>query len=225
MNVKIQLLALLFLISGLKLFADEPDSAYIFAYTTGKHNNTAGLQIAWSIDRENWHGIGPEFRFLGSDFGAWGSQKKMISPFLFQDKNGLYHCLWTLNNETGQMAHAASSDLINWKRQSYPEVQETGNVLYLEASFNSDKNNYLITWQSENNGQTKFYKTTTTDFKNYSVAGEATQSDRRYSRENVVVNGEKQTGVILKTSWSTIDALIKWQQWSKFHEQERADNM
>ena len=51
------------------VFANEPDSAYVFAYTTGKQNNTAGLHFAWSIDTKNWHGIGPEFRFLASDFG------------------------------------------------------------------------------------------------------------------------------------------------------------
>ena len=119
----------------------NPHNKTYYMITT---NVGAGLHIAWSVDRENWHGIGPEFRFLGSDFGTWGSQKKMINPFLFQDKNGLFHCLWTLNNETGQFAHAASDDLFNWKRQSYPEVLENGNITALEASFDSDKKTYLI---------------------------------------------------------------------------------
>ena len=224
MKVKIHFIGILILISGFRLFGNEPDSAYIFAYTTAKHNNTTGLQVAWSIDRENWHGIGPEFRFLGSDFGAWGSQKKMFNPFLFQDENGLYHCLWTLNNETGQLAHAASEDLINWKRQSYPEVQEDGNVLDLEVSFDADNKNYLITWLSEQNGQAMIFKTTTSDFKNYSATKDATASDRRNVRESILLDGEMQKGVIKKVSWSTIAALIKWEQWSKFHEQERADN-
>ena len=224
MKGKILNITFIFLISVLKLFANEPDSAFIFSYTSGKHNNTAGLNFAWSIDRENWHGIGPEFRFLGSDFGAWGSQKKMISPFLFQDNDKVYHCLWTLNNETGQFAHSASTDLINWKRQSYPEVHGNGNVLDLEVSFDSDHKNYRITWQSEQNGQKKIFKTTTNDFKNYSVTVEATQSDRLNTRETIQIDGENQKGLITKISWSKIDALIKWQQWSKFHEQERADN-
>ena len=224
MRGKLLFITFIFLISGLKLFASEPDSAYIFSYTSGKHNNTAGLNFAWSIDRENWFGIGPEFRFLGSDFGAWGSQKKMIDPFVFQDENGLWHCLWTLNNESGQFAHAASSDLINWKRQSYPEVMENGNILDLEVSFNSNEKNYLITWQSEQNGQTKIFKTTTTDFKNYAATTQAAISDRLNTRETIYIEGGKQEGVIVKLPWSKIDALIKWQQWSKFHEQERADN-
>lgn len=224
MKHKLILVSILLLISGFGVFANEPDSAYIFAYTSGKHNNTAGLHIAWSVDRENWHGIGPEFRFLGSDFGAWGSQKKMINPFLFQDKNGLYHCLWTLNNETGQFAHAASDDLFNWKRQSYPEVLGNGNVTALEASFDADKKNYLITWQSESEGQKKLYKTSTSDFKNYAGTEVANEKERLNMREIVLVNGEKQEGTIVKIPWKQIDALIKWQQWSRFHEEERADN-
>lgn len=224
MKSKTILIAVFLLISGTGVFANEPDSAYIFAYTSGKHNNTAGLHYAWSADRENWHGIGPEFRFLGSDFGAWGSQKKMINPFLFLDNNGLYHCLWTLNNETGQFAHAASDDLYNWKRQSYPEVLENANVTALEASFNADKKTYLITWRSESEGQKKLYKTSTSDFKNYTATAAANEKERLNLREIVLVDGEKQEGTIVKILWKQIDALIKWQQWSRFHEEERADN-
>lgn len=224
MKGKIILIALFFLIQGLGVFANEPDSAYIFAYTSGKHNNTAGLQIAWSVDRQNWHGIGPEFRFLGSDFGAWGSQKKMFEPFLFQDKSGLWHCVWTLNSGIGQFAHAASDDLYNWKRQSYPEVMESGTVSELEVAFDNIKKYYVVTWIGEAAGQKKLFKTTTTDFKTYSATEAATESERLNTRKTVVVEGEKQVGVIAKIPWKQIDSLIKWQQWSRFHEEERADN-
>ena len=225
MKGKTILIAVFFLISGLRIFANEPDSAYLFVYTSGKQNHTAGLHYAWSTDRENWHGIGPEFRFLGSDFGAWGSQKKMFDPFIFCDENGLWHCLWTLNNETGQFAHAASKDLYNWKRQSYPEVHENGNVSGLEVSFDINKKKYLITWLSEPGGQRKFYKTTTLDFKNYTGTEVADEQERLNARDSVFMEGAKQEGRIVKVPWNLIEALIKWPQWSQFHEEERADNM
>jgi len=214
----------LFLFSSLAK-ANEPDSAYIFSYTTGKHNNTAGLHYAWSVDKENWHTIGPEFRFLFSDFGSWGTQKKLINPFLFQGEDGLWHCLWTLNKEVGQFAHAATSDLYNWKRQSYPEVLENGNVINIEVSYDTSEKKYCITWLSEQDGQTEFYQTTTTDFKNYSPAEKTERITRLNLRNTVVINGEKQSGVINKVSWDIIDGLQKWYEWSRFHEQERADNM
>jgi alpha-L-arabinofuranosidase len=223
MKINIITFFLLFL-ATVSLRANEPDSAYVFSYTCGKNNNTAGLNFAWSVDRENWHAIGPEFRFLASDFGSWGSQKKMFNPFLFQDNNGLWHCLWTLNDDIQQFAHAASTDLYNWKRQSYPEVVEAGNVANIEVAFDEQNKEYTITWMNENNGSEKIFKTTTNDFKTYSATEEATKADRLNLRETVLVDGEEQTGVINKLSWNEIDALIKWNEWSRFHEQQRADN-
>ncbi len=215
---------LVFFLCGHRLFADEPDSAFIFSYTTNKQNNTAGLHYAWSIDGKNWHGIGPEFRFLASDFGPWGTQKKMINPVLFQDQSGLFHCLWTLNNDVGQFAHAASNDLYNWKRQSYPEVLKNGNVLNLEVSFDSVNTRYLITWESETSGGAKIFKTTTTDFKNYSSTVETSEKERLDVWETIKIDGELQSGVVNKVSWEIIDGLIKWYEWSQFHDMERADN-
>jgi alpha-L-arabinofuranosidase len=223
MKINIITFFLLFL-ATVSLRANEPDSAYVFSYTCGKNNNTAGLNFAWSVDRENWHAIGPEFRFLASDFGSWGSQKKMFNPFLFQDNNGLWHCLWTLNDDIQQFAHAASTDLYNWKRQSYPEVVEAGNVANIEVAFDEQNKVYTITWMNENNGSEKIFKTTTNDFKTYSATEEATKADRLNLRETVRIDGEEQTGVINKLSWNEIDALIKWNEWSRFHEQQRADN-
>lgn len=224
-SIKPFIILILFISFWSNIFADEPDSAYLFSYTTGKQNNTAGLHFAWSIDRENWHGIGPEFRFLASDFGPWGRQKKMINPVLFQDKNGLFHCLWILNNEVGQFAHAASADLYHWKRQSYPEVMENGNILDLEVSFVESDNLYLITWKSKTDSGLKLFKTTTTDFKNYSNTQEAANNERLRLRGIVKIDGDTQIGVITKVSWKIIDGLIEWYEWSQYHNMERADNM
>ncbi|WP_346857780.1 alpha-L-arabinofuranosidase C-terminal domain-containing protein [uncultured Draconibacterium sp.] len=218
------LLSIVFIFKGLVAFCNEPDSAYVFAYSTNKNNNTAGLHYAWSVDKENWHTIGPEWRFLASDFGTWGAQKKMIQPFLFEDETGLKHCIWTLNNEVGQFAHAASDDLFNWKRQSYPEVTEEGNVLDLEVSYDKASKLYLITWLSEQQEQKKWFKTTTVDFKNYDETQEITKNERLNLRSTIVLDGEEQSGVVAKVSWKLIDGIIKWHEWSLFHNQERADN-
>ncbi|GHT53841.1 alpha-L-arabinofuranosidase [Bacteroidia bacterium] len=96
------------------LFANEPDSAYVFAYEV---NN--GLSFAWSIDQEDWHSIGPEHKFLSCDYGRWGSEKKMHTPFLSLAADGLWHCIWSVNDRDGVLAHTASKDLITWQSQSY----------------------------------------------------------------------------------------------------------
>jgi alpha-L-arabinofuranosidase len=96
------------------VFANEPDSAYIFAYEV---NN--GLSFAWSIDREDWHPIGTEHKFLSCDYGRWDSEKKMHTPFLSLDSDGLWHCIWSVNDRDGVLAHTASKDLIAWQSQAY----------------------------------------------------------------------------------------------------------
>lgn len=102
----------------------QPDSAYIFAYATDKDQNHNGLHFAWSTDRVNWHRIGPEHSFLRSDYGRWGSEKRMLRPYLSRSADGMWHCYWTLNERIEGFAHAASRDLIYWGRQSYPEIKE-----------------------------------------------------------------------------------------------------
>ena len=219
------LLSLIVLSLFQTVFANEPDSAYVFSYATVKNNGSNGLHYAWSTDKKNWHGIGPEYRFLFSDFGRWGSQKRLITPYVFLDQKEQWHCIWTLNEDVGQFAHAATSDLFTWGRQAYPYVMDKGNVLLPEISFQTGSGNYLISWLSDQDGSQKVYKTTTTDFKTYTTTVEGSESDRLNDRVVVMIDGEKQTGIIQKTSWKTIDGLIKHYEWSQYHEQQRNESL
>ncbi len=200
---------------------DEPDSAYLFAYSVNE--GRSGLTLAWSTNQKDWHAIGPEHCFLFSDFGRWGTQKRMFSPFLIQDESGLWHCIWQLNDEVGQFAHTTSSNLYEWGRQSYPTVMSEGNVKIPEVSWNGT--GYTITWLSENKGKTGVYQTTTTDFKNYTQTGQATEDDRLNNRTEVTLNGQSHTGIAYKVSWSLIEDLIKHFEWTKFHNSERNEVM
>ncbi len=224
MQSKVYFFLSVFLFALLSLVkANEPDSAYVFSYATSKNHNHNGLHYAWSVDQKNWHSIGPEFQFLFSDFGSWGSQKKMISPYMFKDQSALWHCIWALNNEVGQFAHADTKDLYNWRSQSYPEVIENGNIEDIEVHSDANQSRYVITWFSNQNGERKLFKTTTQDFKKYTKTQEAAESERKNLRVEVLVDGEKQKGKINKVSWETIDKLIKHREWMKFHNEERAE--
>ncbi|WP_423130443.1 alpha-L-arabinofuranosidase C-terminal domain-containing protein [Gaoshiqia sp. Z1-71] len=194
--------------------ANEPDSAYLFTYATVKNEGKNGLHYAWSLDRRNWQAVGPEFRFLFCDFGTWGSQKRMLTPFLFWDKAGNWHAIWSLNEEVGQFAHAQTSDLFTWDPQSYPEVMEQGNVQQPEVSFQPEINAYKITWLSGNDQ--KVYQTTTSDFKTYTPTLEGTAADRLNIREEVWIDGEKQLGVVNKVPWKLIDGAIKFYELSQY---------
>jgi alpha-L-arabinofuranosidase len=221
---RILAIMLTIVIPGQIVYANEPDSAYIFSYTTHKNRSTNGLHFAWSIDKQDWHPIGPEFSFLTSDFGSWGTQKKLIKPFLFRDVTGLWHCLWSLNDE-GQFAHSASHDLISWKRQSYPLVMVDGNIVDLEMYFDYREDVFVITWGSAKESEKQFYKSTTSDFKQFSPTTEAAESERLLARETINIGGDLLTGTVNKVTWETADKLIKWQEWNQFKQQQRDDNM
>lgn len=203
--------------------ANEPDSAWVFSYATTKNRGGNGLHYAWSIDRENWQGIGPEFRFLFSDFGSWGSQKRMLTPFLFQDQQGSWHAIWSLNQEVGQFAHTQTDDLYTWDSQDYPYVMDEGNVLFPEVSFQAETNSYKITWLSGD--EQKIFKTTTSDFKTYTPTVGGTPDDRLNIREEVLIDGEKQLGTVSKVSWQVIDGLIKFYELSQYKEIQRSERL
>lgn len=223
MKLKLYFLAF-FLISFYNLYADEPDSAYIFSYVTDKNNNTNGLHFAWSIDNDDWHAIGPEFRYLFSDYGRWGTQKKLIDPCLFLDKDGLWHCLWTLNDEVGQFAHASSKDLCNWNRQSYPYILSDGNIKNINVKYDSKNKEYIITWNSQTTKETSAYKTTTTNFNDYTTAVKTNENLKDFHRDTLSFNGAVQVGMVHKVPWAQIENMIKYFEWSTYQQQLRAEN-
>ena len=157
----------IFLLVGKNVSANEPDSAYLFAYSTTENNNHNGLHFAWSLDRINWHPIGPEHSYVKSDYGSWGSQKRMITPFLFRSNDGMWHSVWSLNETDGAFAHAKSHDLIEWSRQSYPLLMNNGNIISPEISYDNKENIYTISWLSKTDDGENAYYVNTKDFKKY----------------------------------------------------------
>ena len=62
------------------VLANEPDSVYLFSYVTMKDQGSSGLHFAWSEDGKQWNQVSNEYGFVKSDYGQWGSEKKMKSP-------------------------------------------------------------------------------------------------------------------------------------------------
>lgn len=194
---------------------------YLFAYATNKNNGKNGLHFAWSSDKLNWHAVGPEYGFLKCDYGDWGSQKRMIAPFLFRDSNGLFHCLWSVNEKDEVFAHAATADLFNWQRQSYIPVKKadgsSGNVLFVEGGTNSD-GNYTVSWFSgDSSGKNgSVYETFRKDFKDNTETTASNKIDRKSMRVTINLFGETQEGSINQVEWALVDNLIKNMEAEKF---------
>ncbi|MBF4472956.1 alpha-L-arabinofuranosidase C-terminal domain-containing protein [Flavobacterium sp. HJJ] len=195
-------------------FANNPKEAYIFSYTSGKSFD--GLHFAWSTDKINWHPIGPEYSYIHSDYGAWGSQKRMVSPIVFPGADGQWHCVWSLNEKDGNFAHASSKDLLYWGRQSYPVVMTDKNCLMPEVTYNKEKQEYTVSWISQEQAETKAWSTTTKDFKKYTETKSIPVSEHKNSRSTIIISGKSETGSINKVDWSVVDGLIKTQQLSAY---------
>ena len=170
--------------------------------------NRNGLHYEWSIDGKKWNEIGPEFRFLGSDYGQWGVEKRMITPFMMKGEDGLWHCVWTLNEKDGRLAHAASEDLVNWKRQSYPLLMKEGNCLQSELTFDNSNKEYVLSWLTVSGIDTLVYYTTTKDFKTFESAKKSTFAIRLKPDMN-----------INKVSWKDIERLQATTQISQYRNQ------
>ena len=187
------------------LHANEPDSAYLFAY--GEEQGS-GLYFAWSSDRHDWHAIGHRHTFLRSDYGRWGSQKRMHDPFLYRAPDGQWHCTWSLNREDGAVAHTVSSDLVYWKPQSYPVLMPGGNCLNPEIAYDEQKKGFQLFWQSDTPTDGLF-NCFTTDFRHFSPA--VRQEKHPDNRREVRIGGVLRKGTVHRVAWEEINRLISSQ--------------
>ena len=182
---------------------DQPDSVYLFSYAA---NPTAGLQFAWSADKKSWNLIGGGNSFLRSDYGPGGGiQKKMFNPFLTYGADGMWHCVWSLNDTERIYAHAASQNLVDWSRQSYPAVSDGGNFLRPGIKLDPSQQKYLVTYADATG---KFFAAATKDFKKNEAANEISEKEYVSSVE-VNLSSGKACGQIHRVSWDVVDALVK----------------
>ena len=69
-------------LAAIKEMTSTPDSVYLFSFATSGDDGRSGLRFAWSMDKENWFEVGRNYGYLRCDYSRWGSQKKMLDPYL-----------------------------------------------------------------------------------------------------------------------------------------------
>lgn len=195
-----------------------PGKVYLFAYATTKEKGHRGLHFAWSNDKTNWFGIGPEHSFLKSDYGAWGSEKRMLNPYLFKDASGLYHCLWSLNEKDAVFAHTTSKDLIIWRGQNYFATNDVGNAE--QVSILQNQGNFVVSWLNAKDG--KYYARSTKDFK--TLSGVKQIENQKDNRQKIRLNSAELTGNMLEVSWETVDGLNKAMEAERFRTKQNASS-
>ncbi|MBQ8593442.1 MAG: alpha-L-arabinofuranosidase [Bacteroidaceae bacterium] len=203
-----------------KRMSNEPDSVYLLSYATQKSKGQNGLHFAYSIDGNNWLSVGNERSFLKCDYGAWGSQKRMLTPWLLQGSDGWWHCVWSVNETHSTFAHASSPNLTDWYRQSYPATIGKGcHTPVITCS----EGIYTITYRSED----KAYALTTTDFKTWSTPVEkpvSRTSGNDYERINLHPFGVVE-GQVQRVEWSVVDHLLKYDLYRLQKEQQNNEQV
>lgn len=179
-------------------FANHPDSVYIASYS---NDSKAGLRIAYSSDRQKWVGIGDNYDFVKSDFGAWGSQKKMFSPSVLLD-NGVWYAVWGVNINKRQFATTKTNDLWLWKPQDYPYMQVSE---VLNPILSKSGNKFVVTFKS---AKDEYYRTESVDFVHWTNAEKVQQSDYVDVQQSITVNGMQVKADVKRVPWNIVSNLI-----------------
>ena len=189
---------ILLLLCSLKSFAAAPDSVYLFTYAIPQDPHK-GIHIAYSADGKSWTAIGQDQSFVSSDFGSWGSQKRMFHPSVIKDGDRWY-AVWQVNDNTNQFATTWSDKLSVWKPQDYPYV-ETPNVIAPVLSKRGGQ--FIVTYKTADN---KVYQVESRDFKKWTKAHEV--QAYRSNEVKAKVEGMEYDGCITRAPWTLVENLI-----------------
>ena len=178
--------------------ANHPDSVYIATYA---NNPKAGLHVAYSSDNSRWIGIGDNYDFVKSDFGAWGSQKQMFAPSVLKH-NGVWYAVWGVNTDKRQFAATKSSDLWLWKPQDYPymDVSEV-----LEPVLSREGDEFVVMFKTADGS---VYKTVSCDFSHWSKAVKVDNSDYFSQKQSISVGGARVEADVNRVPWQFVNSLI-----------------
>lgn len=138
-----------------------------------------GLRMLYSYDGKKWTDL--DTVLLRPSVG---NQKVMRDPSMMQDKNGIFHLVWTSSwrGDKG-FGYASSKDLLNWSEQQFiPVLQKEPVVVNTwapELFYDEDADQFMIIWAScipgrfdrgieEDSNNHRMYVTTTKDFKTFS---------------------------------------------------------
>ena len=111
-------MTVIIIMMSLPVFANQPDSVWV---RPDVKNGTRDMQIAYSIDKKHWTHV--NCNLFESDYGTWGSEKKLYYPVLSYDGK-TYRAVFIPNLKNGQMGVTESEDFALWKPQDYPYVAE-----------------------------------------------------------------------------------------------------
>lgn len=146
-------------------------------------NEKAGLHLAYLTEKKEWKDVG---QLCSSDYGQWGSQKRMQHPVIRRASDGTWRAAWSVNAESPCFAVAYSYDLVTWRPQDYPIVSAAG--VEIRDIIEAKDGSFDIYLKNEK-GDRKVHASK--DFRNFEETGAASlPSGWTATREQVTVGDQ-----------------------------------
>lgn len=162
----------------------KDSTCQVFIYSPAENQ---GLHLAYFTDDERWVDVG---LLCASDFGPWGSEKKMYRPFVMKANDGTWRALWSVNSRSPQFAVAYSEDLVTWRPQDYPIMKEKG--ITDVAAYQMDDGTFDIYLKT---AKGKRYVHADKNFRTFEEDSlEAAADDILWQRDTATINGKLYEG-------------------------------
>lgn len=143
-----------------QMLAGIPDTVFVKPLAAPRGG---GLLLEWSTDGTLWKSA-TEGRILSSDYGTWGTEKKLYSPSIAVGHDGLIALVFQVNDHANQFAVTSTRDFIHWRPQDYPYMQGVGQCI--DPVVRSVGDDFVITFH---NREGQHYQTTTSDLIHFSA--------------------------------------------------------
>lgn len=178
----------------------KDSTCQVFIYSPAENQ---GLHLAYFTDDERWIDVG---QLCASDFGPWGSEKKMYRPFVMKANDGTWRALWSVNSRSPQFAVAYSEDLVTWRPQDYPIMKEKG--ITDVAAYQMDDGSFDIYLKT---AKGKRYVHADKNFRTFEEDSlEAAADDILWQRDTATINGKRYEGNDFDIPAVHLDYIRSW---------------
>ena len=213
----IVMMSLAMLATPCETFAQEEGdniSREIFIYSP---HEQAGLHAAYLDIEQRWIEIG---QLCASDYGPWGSEKRMHNPCVVRAADGSWRAIWQVNDKAPCFAATYSRDLIVWRPQDYPRVS-TPNCLK-PILFEGDDQTFDIFYVS---GDKKYYLQASKDFRHFGEPQESSISDVAWGGDTATVDGHRYEGKIFDITQGELIQLLTHHEMLRLDAEMSAERM
>lgn len=192
--MKKSLLAALALACATRMTAQERQ---IFIYSP---DPKAGLHAAYMDNDGQWKEIG---QLCASDYGPWGSDKKMFAPSVVHAADGTWRAVWQVSDKAPCFAAAYSRDLISWRPQDYPRM--TTKQCLCPVVFETEPGKFDIYYRSERGPR---YVSASADFRRFTADQSSTIEDAAWTVDTLAIDGKRVTGQVFSIGEAQLDTLV-----------------